>query len=495
MLWRHQYPIVSNEVFLFFLLISLLALLLSALTATSRPRLSNVIFAITTILILVLQFNLFFEGASVLFAIVILLAFIAGRNFQQLTFAIFIALIIGAFIDARVDHARYDSEVVESVKQASLPPVIHVLLDGFIGPDGLPPQDAPQAVRSDIQEFFREYDFELYNRAYSQYHATEDSLTRAFNFTSDDANLFTKSFLLHENFSINENRYFEFLHKRGYTINIYQSESVDFCKAAPEAIGRCMIYTIPNLKTVRDNVPTALLRLKILVSNLFNQSFLIGQFLSSKNWLLSWGVTLYQPRALEELGNDLEDTRSGAYFAHLLLPHAPFVYTQDCQPDYSSESWERFPARPLMGNAAEIRAVRYLRYLDQVSCALGELGRLFDRLRESGLYDEATIVVHGDHGSRISLLEPSWSNRHKLTPEDYRDMYSTLFAIKLPDGGYREHTEPVALNVLMSRAAMKISGKDRMDPELIETSEEMPFIYLSGQSPLRRQDIDIFAKP
>jgi hypothetical protein len=353
----------------------------------------------------------------------------------------------------------------------------------------------PQAVRSDIQGFFRENDFELYNQAYSHYHATEDSLIRAFNFTNDDANLFTKSFLLHENFSIRENRFFELLDKRGYTINIYQSESVDFCEAVPDAVGRCMIYTIPNLKTVRENVPSASLRFKVLVSNLFNQSTLIGQFLSKKNWLLSWGVTLYQPEALEELAKDLEHTRNGAYFAHILLPHSPFVYKQDCQPDYNSEPWERFTARPLIGNAVEIRAVRYLRYLDQISCALGEMGRLFDRMRELDLYDDAIIVVHGDHGSRLSLMEPAWSNRDKLTPEDYRDMYSTLFAIKLPGGEHREHAEPVSLNVLMSRAAMKITGKDRSQPEPLESPEETPFIYLSGQSPLRRQDIDIFVQP
>ena len=106
MLWRHQYPIVSVEVFLFFISISLLALLLSVLTAACRPWLSNVIFAIVTILILVLQFNLFFEGASTAFAIVMILALVAGSKFRQLVFSVFIALIMGALIDARLDHAR-----------------------------------------------------------------------------------------------------------------------------------------------------------------------------------------------------------------------------------------------------------------------------------------------------------------------------------------------------------------------------------------------------
>ena len=368
-------------------------------------------------------------------------------------------------------------------------------MDGFIGPDGLPPQDVPQTVRSEILGFFRENDFEIYNRAYSHYYATEDSLTRAFNFTNDDENLFTKSFLLHENFSITENRYFELLHERGYTINIYQSESVDFCQAVPDATGHCMIYTIPNLETVRENVPSPWLRLRILASSLFNQSHLIGQFVGKNHWLLSWGVSLYQPKVIERLGDDLERTRNGAYFAHLLFPHEPFVYQQDCQLDYNSEPWERFSERPLIGDAVQIRAVRYLRYLQQISCALGEMGRLFDRMRELGLYDDAIIVVHGDHGSRISLNGVTYFNRDNLTSEDYRDMYSTLFAIKLPGSEFREHAEPISLDVLMHRAAMEITGNNQSEFRTAEIENGVPFIYLSGKFPLVRQDIDIFSRP
>ena len=46
MIWRHQYPLLSAEVFLFFTSIILIALLFAVLTAACRPWLSNVIFAI-----------------------------------------------------------------------------------------------------------------------------------------------------------------------------------------------------------------------------------------------------------------------------------------------------------------------------------------------------------------------------------------------------------------------------------------------------------------
>lgn len=495
MMWRHQYPLLSTEVLLFFTAITLLGLLLAFLTTVCRPWLANVIIAISLTLVFVLQFNLLLEGFAVLLAIMVLLALVAGRAFQQLVFAVFVALIIGAFIDSKLDHASNYTEVVKSEQQSSLAPVVHILLDGFIGPDGLPPQDAPQEFRSEIREFFRENDFELYNRAYSHYHASQDSLFHAFNFTNDAANPAMKSQIFHTNLSITENRYFELLQERGYTINIYQSGLVEFCQAVPAAIGRCMIYKTPNLDTVHETVQSSWLRFRILAITLFRQSTLISLFLNHRLWLMNWGVTLYQPKVIEEIGDDLERKRSGVYFVHFLLPHEPFVYQHDCQLDYSSVPGERFSSSGPEKNTIDQRIVRYLRYLPQAKCALGEVGRLFDRLRELGLYNDAFIVVHGDHGSRISLHGAHQLNRNKLTPEDYRDLFSTLFAIKLPGGEFREHTETVSLNVLMSRAAMQITGQDQSDLDFAVIAEDAPFIYLSGQIPLLRQDIDIFAQP
>ncbi|MFC1796326.1 hypothetical protein ACFL1V_04445 [Pseudomonadota bacterium] len=495
MLWRHQYPIVSVEVFLFFISISLLALLLSALTAACRPWLSNVIFAICITIVLVLQFNLFFEGSLILIAVMVILAITAKQTFLQLTFAVFVALIIGAFIDSTLDQQRNDSQVVQSEQQASLPPVVHIILDEFIGPDGLPPQDVPQAFRADILAFFEENDFELYNRAYTHYHTTQDSLTHAFNFTNDEETWALKAEIFHTKLSISENRYFELLRQRGYTINIYQSELVEFCQAVPEAVGRCMTHTAPNFETVRENVSSPWLRFRILAINLFEQSNLIRTFLEKRKWLLDWGVSFYQPKIIDEIGNDLEQARGGAYFAHLLLPHTPFVYNEDCELDYSSESWKRYVAQGLVKNNVDTRALRYLQYLPHAQCALKEVGRLFGRMRELDLYDDAIIIVHGDHGSAISLHSAHRLNQDKLTPEDYRDLFSTLFAIKLPGGQYREHDETISLNVLMSRTAMEITGKDQPESAFGVITEESPFIYLSGQFPLTRQEIDIFAQP
>jgi arylsulfatase A-like enzyme len=57
------------------------------------------------------------------------------------------------------------------------------------------------------------------------------------------------------------------------------------------------------------------------------------------------------------------------------------------------------------------------------------------QLERRGLLDDAIIVINGDHGSRIPRHFPSGATRAAglLDEADYRDTFSTLYAIKSPD--------------------------------------------------------------
>jgi hypothetical protein len=494
MTWRHQYPLASLEVLLFFATIIVLSMSFALVTLACRPWLANVIVAVCMTLVMVLQFDLLFEGATLMLLATVLVTLTLGRKLYEFVLVVFVALTIGAFIDSQWVHAKNFSQVVKTDKQSSLAPVVHIILDGFIGPDGLPPQDLPQSFRSKMTEFFRKNGFEIYNRAYSHYHTTQDSLTHAFNFTNDPNTVRGKSTVFHTNLSVSKNRYFELLHRHGYAINVYQSQSFDFCQGVSDSNSRCLIYTIPNFETIMGNVLSPVLRLRILVINLFKQSTVFSMFLNNRRWLLSWGTSHYQPKVIDQIGDDLELSRGDVFFAHLLLPHAPFVYQNDCQLDYKSKPWERYLGHGLESTQDE-RIARYIRYLPQAKCALNEIERLFDRMRELDIFNDAFIVVHSDHGSGVSLHSANRLNQNKLTPEDYRDLYSTLFVVKPPGGEYREYTETVSLNVLMKRTTMRILGQNQ--PEHIPgvDVEAIPFIYLFGQFPLLRQDKDIFASP
>lgn len=71
---------------------------------------------------------------------------------------------------------------------------------------------------------------------------------------------------------------------------------------------------------------------------------------------------------------------NGQYvFAHLMMPHYPYVVNGQCEYVGSQKLSEE-------------------NYFGQVNCSLKVVAALFSELKRSGKFDEAMIVVHGDHG-------------------------------------------------------------------------------------------------
>ena len=93
------------------------------------------------------------------------------------------------------------------------------------------------------------------------------------------------------------------------------------------------------------------------------------------------------------------------HFAHVLLPHEPFLYLPTGQQftfyrrtiGLRKEEWnaDRWAA-----------ALNHHRYLLQVGFVDEVLGRLVARLRDVGIYDEALIVVTADHGCSLRPGHP-----------------------------------------------------------------------------------------
>ena len=80
-------------------------------------------------------------------------------------------------------------------------------------------------------------------------------------------------------------------------------------------------------------------------------------------------------------------------------------------------------------NSPETRRRFYARYFQQVRCVRKALQEFFEGVQQIGVYDDATIIVHGDHGSRITLAVSNRMYADLLTDDDFVDDYSTLFAV------------------------------------------------------------------
>ena len=65
-------------------------------------------------------------------------------------------------------------------------------------------------------------------------------------------------------------------------------------------------------------------------------------------------------------------------------------------------------------------------------CLHRQLGTLLRVLRQTGPLEDATVILHGDHGSRITTVRPVNDNRDRLTRDDFIDGFSTFFAVYSP---------------------------------------------------------------
>ena len=311
-----------------------------------------------------------------------------------------------------------------------LPPVVHIILDEHIGLAGLPEDlEESAAARIVIPETYK--DFALYSHAYSRFAETKFSLTSLMNRDAgaDVGELLDRG--LYRS-AAKQNDWFDVLRTRGYAIKVYQSAWYDMC-AGPQPVDACYTYSFFSPNAIQRSTLSTTQRFRALALKL-----LVGR-----------GALQLEPmvgmEALARFRADIAESPQGvAYIVHLLIPHSGYLYSDDCTLLDPSQ-WEREGFGEDLTYTREQRAGLYRHYLPQLVCANRQMQSLFAELKTLGVYDEATIIVHGDHGSRIGERPYITEAPETLTKQDRIDHYATLLAIKAPGVAPGVHDEPVAL--------------------------------------------------
>ncbi len=376
--------------------------------------------------------------------------------------SLFMSAVFGTMVAATVVLIVWDGTLVSDSNarprtaggRPDLPVYVHIILDEFMGPEGFDPAVPSQrAIKREITSYFTGEGFRLFGRAYSPYFYSHDSISAALNMTeTNETGKFHETDGLY--FALTRNRYFENLQSRGYRINVYQSTFMDFCRSASVDIANCVTYDY------RSPTSASLANLSIADKSRVILSMYASLATLSDVALAAYGKVRTAAAALganlpewaawsDKLGpipvmptfdaliRDVAAARGGSmFFAHLLIPHSPYSLDSRCRIRRPIMTWENNTLdeddRPSSGhaNTDASRQARYEAYIPQIRCALRKVQELLDALKERGLYDDAIIVVHGDHGSRIVRAEPGIENRPWLVPQDYSDAFLALYAVK-----------------------------------------------------------------
>ena len=115
-------------------------------------------------------------------------------------------------------------------------------------------------------------------------------------------------------------------------------------------------------------------------------------------------------------------------FLHASIPHVPWHYTPE------GKRYETRVSMPGVIDGTWVGAQwladqGFQRHLLQTEYADKLLGNLLDRLRETGLYDRALLVVLADHGVSFK----SGERRRRPTPANVHDVANIPLFIKLPE--------------------------------------------------------------
>jgi len=404
---------------------------------------------------------------------------------------------------------RSEAEVPFAVSTANaahhpLPRIIHLILDEHVGVEGIPTGlESGQAIKDKILGFYQQYGFYVYGKAFSHYASTYNAVPNALNFSAEAEN---RPFLTgtHFPFKLQSNKYFTILSQRHYQVNVHGSGTIDFCPGNPILVHSCHEYAGLATGVIADlNLPVAD-QLRVIFAGYLNRSIryqrirsfyqsmqprLISQGIPLPAWTWDTYVVPYAANTMAALAHLSEDILAmppgSVMFAHLLLPHFPYVYKEDCS---THASLQEFKSRTLTfegthqmngyDNTIKSREERYRLYFQQLQCLYVRLEELFQRMQAAGIFEDSIIILHGDHGSRIGLHDAYFENFDVLSKEDYTDAFSTLFAVKLPgkSGGYDLSIRPLE-NLLAE--AIKVPIESAATPA---TTDSEPFVYLKSKT-------------
>lgn len=238
--------------------------------------------------------------------------------------------------------------------------------------------------------------------------------------------------------------YFSDMARRGYRTAVFQSALIDFC--APESVALCEVFeSFDPVASGRFDAGlawrTARMADTLLRSISPAYTARIGRALLGR-------LTGVDSRGLEELGaggrydvhgfvpwfERVQAFVTGAprgthVFAHFLVPHAPYLLAEDCSLiDDVEDSGYYLATRRGVGSFEDARRRYYERYFRQVRCVARSVDALLTALDDHPASRDATVIIHGDHGSRISR-----SQLHQIVePADLVDNYGTFFAVRAP---------------------------------------------------------------
>ena len=318
--------------------------------------------------------------------------------------------------------ARPTVSVADSNRQL----ILYIVADGHEGLGWLPTA-VPEGDKREVEDFYLSNGFRLYEKAYSFYFQTKYAIPQILHNRID----------LAKTIRARENPLFDQWKNKNYKIHVFQSSILNFCVRGEM---ECFTYSPSSTEGVPSLSPWEVAQIEFVqfvqarphwrsLASRLPKSYLFRSFRSAVPVL----------SAFEKMREQLpEITGPTVFFAHLLIPHSPFMLDRECKAR-SVPSWDVPQWYPEVPDALKQRTLGefYSHYFEQVGCLNNQLSTLFSDLRRFKLWEKTTIIIHGDHGSRIVRNSPT-ENLEAIGMDELRASYGTHLAVRFGTGNRSE---------------------------------------------------------
>jgi hypothetical protein len=361
------------------------------------------------------------------------------------------------------------------------PAIIHIILDEHLGPEGLS-NEGPEGRRlsNELRDLYVNLGFAVYGGAYSQHYHSANSIPFILNYGGALGKRVEK-----EGVEVGPTKHLQSLVASGYRLSIIQSNYADFCTGTK--FHECITYESSSLRPTLAVPMGDLDRAKLTIykflklSSLFDrpsQIWNITAYLARRaaielpfyNYRSGNSSTVGTLQSMSEISKRLESIKPGeAIFAHLLLPHHPYVVDRNC----SYLPWSPWEG---LKTAAPMK-VKLQLYYEQVRCTSLQMRMLVDAVDRSPAGSNSVIIIHGDHGSRMSGIGAENQSSRNFDDSDMIPVFSTIFAVRGPGviPGYSERHQAVAA-LLHDFAASGFRSAPNPNPPPI------PLVFLTDSS-------------
>ncbi|WP_374380913.1 hypothetical protein [Dongia sp.] len=327
------------------------------------------------------------------------------------------------------------------------PPIVHIVLDEFMSPTAaarIGMLDA--ALAQKVTDDYISRGFRVFGAARSVAGSTRVSVsnllglgdqTQPFDYNTEQSRRNGVEYNM-----VKENRWVQRLKSLGYRITTISTSYIDLCS---KGVDECYSYRANGeghsmTRFAGSLLQRAVFPLLVMDFHYYNKGHIgkVALYRLFSKPLKNAGFKPiprgFQLRAgsalavMDELQKRVMDLKPGqAYFAHVLMPHNPYIVNEDCSlkplSEWTLQNYDKSDASD---------AERYQGFAKQMACTHKRALEIVDTILASPSGKNAMIFIHGDHGSRIMKQAKRIKPDSDLPPEVISDALDPLFVVRIP---------------------------------------------------------------